>query len=75
MEIFLFYQTKQERSKEIKKRVIYVKGRFPYLCVLPRFGNTLSRLMPLSAPYFENDPPWGFLLYEICTIGGWDKLF
>ncbi len=27
------------------------------------------RAHALECPYFENDPPRGFLLYEICTIG------
>ncbi len=47
MEIFIFYET---RKKEVnKKQSSLRKGRFLYLCVLLRFGNTLG-IMPLSAP-------------------------
>jgi len=36
----------------------------------PNQNPGLNSALTLSlAPYFENDPPWGFLLYEICTIG------
>jgi len=44
---------KQERSEEIKRELFKEsclrKGRFSFLCVLLRFGNTL-RLTPSSAP-------------------------
>jgi hypothetical protein len=44
-----FFSTKQERSEGNQKRVVYAReGRFSYLCVLLRFGNTL-RLTPSSA--------------------------
>jgi hypothetical protein len=36
-----FFSLKHERSEEIKKRAVYVRGRFPYSCVLLRFRNTL----------------------------------
>jgi hypothetical protein len=50
MEIFLFYEIGKKRGN--KKRVFLHKGRFSYLCVLPRFGNTLG-LAPLGAPPSE----------------------
>jgi hypothetical protein len=46
MEIFIFNET---RKKQGIKRELFMKGRFMYLCLLLRFGNTLG-LTPLGAP-------------------------
>ncbi len=72
MEVFLFYET---RKKEVnKKQSSLRKGRFLYLCVLLRFGNTLG-IMPLSAPsprriqLYRNLPPYNFL--SLGGLGCW----
>jgi hypothetical protein len=39
-----FFLPKQERIKEIKRKLFFSKGRrFQYACILLRFGNTLRR--------------------------------
>jgi hypothetical protein len=47
MEIFLFYKMGKKWGN--KKESCLCNGRFPYECVLLRFGDTLG-LMPLGAP-------------------------
>jgi len=60
MEIFLFYETGKTGGN--KKRVVLHEGRFLYLCLLLRFGNTLE-LTPLGAPCLPLQPPKRTHLY------------
>jgi len=54
MEVFLF--NKMGKKQGNKKESCLCKGRFPYSCILLRFGNTLWRLMPSGAPHPPRQP-------------------
>ncbi len=68
-----FFSTKWERSQEIKRELVCVKGRFQYSCVLLRFGNTL-RLMPLGCPSLRKQSRVFFFSFflsfvQFCDVG------
>jgi hypothetical protein len=52
--MFLWKYLPQERSTEMKMRVVFCERRFPYLFILLRLGNTLGLIMPTL---LQEQPP------------------